>query len=86
MNRISTFVEWNLGGSENNLTATLLLDHTSFIFLRVVLFISSNVVFYRKSYIREDFNADRFILLVFGFVVSIVIIIISPNIISILLG
>lgn len=85
-NAASTFVEWNLGGRENNLTATVLLDHTSFIFLSVVLFISSNVVFYRKSYIREDFNADRFILLVFAFVVSIVIMIIRPNIIRILLG
>ncbi len=85
-NNLSTFIEWSLGGRENNITATLLLDHTSFIFLRVVLFISSNVVFYSKRYIREDFNADRFILLVFAFVVSIVIIIISPNIIRILLG
>ena len=85
-NNNSTFIEWSLGGRENNLTATLLLDHTSFIFLSVVLFISSNVVYYRKSYIREDFNANRFILLVFAFVVSMVIIIISPNIIRILLG
>ena len=85
-NSTATFIEWSLGGRENNLTATLLLDHTSFIFLSVVLFISSNVVFYRKRYIREDFNANRFILLVFAFVISIVIIIISPNIIRILLG
>ena len=85
-NAASTFVEWNLGGRENNLTATVLLDHTSFVFLSVVLFISSNVVFYRKSYIREDFNADRFILLVFAFVVSIVIMIIRPTLIRILLG
>lgn len=80
------FIEWNFGGSENSLTATFLLDDTAFIFLRVVLFISSNVVFYRKRYIREDFNANRFILLVFAFVISIIIIIIRPNIISILLG
>jgi NADH-ubiquinone oxidoreductase chain 5 len=86
IHKTATFIEWNLGGGENNLTATLLFDHTSFIFLRVVLFISSNVVFYRKSYIREDFNADRFILLVFAFVVSIIIMIVSPNIIRILLG
>ena len=68
------------------MTATFLFDHTSFIFLRVVLFISSNVVFYRKRYINEDFNADRFILLVFAFVISMVIIIIRPNIVRILLG
>lgn len=82
----STFIEWTLGGRENSITATLLFDSTSFIFLRIVLFISSNVIFYRKSYMSEDPYANRFILLVFAFVISIVIIIIRPNIIRILLG
>nr|YP_010230031.1 NADH dehydrogenase subunit 5 [Diaphanosoma excisum]QST19913.1 NADH dehydrogenase subunit 5 [Diaphanosoma excisum] len=86
LNEKSVFLEWSFGGGENNLTATFLFDQTSFLFLSIVLFISANVVFYSRSYMSEDPNADRFILLVFAFVISMIIMIISPNIISILLG
>jgi NADH-ubiquinone oxidoreductase chain 5 len=51
-----------------------------------VLLISSLVIFYRKEYISEDKYINRFILLVVIFVFSIIILIISPNLISILLG
>jgi NADH-ubiquinone oxidoreductase chain 5 len=62
------------------------LDFISALFLAVVFFISGNVVFYRRSYISADKDADRFILLVLSFVVSMVFLIVSPNIMSILLG
>lgn len=48
--------------------------------------ISSLVIFYSNQYIAEDFNINRFILLVLIFVISIIILIISPNLIRILLG
>jgi NADH-ubiquinone oxidoreductase chain 5 len=51
-----------------------------------VLFISSLVIFYRKEYISEDKNINRFIFLVTIFVFSIIILIIRPNLIRILLG
>jgi NADH-ubiquinone oxidoreductase chain 5 len=51
-----------------------------------VLFISSLVIYYRKDYILGDLNINRFILLVLLFVFSIIILIISPNLIRILLG
>ena len=50
------------------------------------MFISANVVTYRIRYIQEDKDADRFILLVFGFIISIALLILSPNIVRILLG
>ena len=40
----------------------------------------------RDDYIHGDFNINRFIYLVLLFVMSIIFLIISPNIISILLG
>lgn len=86
LNDKSVFIEWAMGGGRNRLTATFLFDQVSFLFLGVVLFISANVVFYSRRYMEEDSNADRFIWLVFAFVISIIIIIISPNIIRILLG
>jgi len=51
-----------------------------------VTFISSIVIIYSYSYIGGDKNFYRFVSLVFLFVISIILIIISPNIVSILLG
>jgi len=51
-----------------------------------VLLISSIVIFYSTSYIQEEIYFSRFIWLVYLFVLSIILLIISPNIIRILLG
>jgi NADH-ubiquinone oxidoreductase chain 5 len=51
-----------------------------------VLFISSLVIFYSEEYIAGDLNINRFIILVLMFVLSIIFLIISPNLIRILLG
>lgn len=64
----------------------ILLDWMSLFFISFVLLISSLVIFYRKDYIIGDLNLNRFILLVLLFVFSIMILILRPNLISILLG
>lgn len=51
-----------------------------------VLFISSIVLMYSYYYIEGDKYLYRFIILVYLFVLSMLLIIISPNIIRILLG
>jgi NADH-ubiquinone oxidoreductase chain 5 len=51
-----------------------------------VLFISSLVILYREDYMHGDLNINRFILLVLIFVLSMMFLIIRPNIIRILLG
>lgn len=58
----------------------------SLLFIRFVLYISSIVIFYSEEYISGDLNINRFILLVVIFVVSIIFLIIRPNLIRILLG
>jgi len=65
---------------------TLLLDWMSLLFISFVLYISSIVIYYRKDYIFGDINLNRFIILVSIFVLSIILLIISPNLIRILLG
>lgn len=82
----SFFIEWILGGGAINFRVTFFIDKVAALFLSVVLFISANVVIYSQSYIEEDIFKERFILLVFGFVISIFLLIISPNILRILLG
>lgn len=69
-----------------NLEIYILLDWVSFLFIGVVLLISSIIFIYRRVYIRGDNFRNRFILLVFIFIMSIILMIIRPNIFSILFG
>nr|UKE80207.1 NADH dehydrogenase subunit 5 [Zonitis atripennis] len=65
---------------------TILVDWMSMLFMSFVLFISSMVIYYSKEYMHGDLNINRFIMLVAMFVLSMMFLIISPNLISILLG
>nr|YP_009499547.1 NADH dehydrogenase subunit 5 [Anastrangalia sequensi]ASL05661.1 NADH dehydrogenase subunit 5 [Anastrangalia sequensi] len=64
----------------------ILIDWMSLLFMSFVLFISSMVIYYSQEYMELDKNLNRFILLVVMFVLSMMLLIISPNLISILLG
>nr|ALO70829.1 NADH deshydrogenase subunit 5 [Philonthus fimetarius] len=65
---------------------TILLDWMSLLFMSFVLFISSMVIYYSEDYMEGDMFINRFIMLVSMFVLSMMLLIISPNLISILLG
>nr|YP_009351619.1 NADH dehydrogenase subunit 5 [Acholotermes chirotus]AQP30160.1 NADH dehydrogenase subunit 5 [Acholotermes chirotus] len=65
---------------------TFLFDWISLLFMGFVLIISSLVILYSDDYMFGDLNIVRFIVLVLMFVVSMMFLIISPNVISILLG
>lgn len=80
-------MEWELlNRGFINLEMLIFLDWVSLLFLRLVIIISSIIFLYRKVYIREEKFKDRFILLVFIFIISIIFIIVSPNIFRILFG
>nr|URH16548.1 NADH dehydrogenase subunit 5 [Leptomyxotermes doriae] len=87
MSDLVYFIDWNiitLNGS--SVIMTFLFDWMSLLFLGFVFIISSLVILYSDDYMFGDLNIVRFILLVLMFVVSMLFLIISPNIISILLG
>nr|YP_010954843.1 NADH dehydrogenase subunit 5 [Hemisodorcus sinensis]WMW30228.1 NADH dehydrogenase subunit 5 [Hemisodorcus sinensis] len=65
---------------------SILLDWMSLLFASFVLFISSMVIFYSHEYMEGDLMINRFIMLVVMFVISMLLLIFSPNLISILLG
>nr|YP_010730033.1 NADH dehydrogenase subunit 5 [Ctenophthalmus quadratus]WEF75073.1 NADH dehydrogenase subunit 5 [Ctenophthalmus quadratus] len=65
---------------------TILLDWMSLLFMSFVLLISSLVIWYSESYMSTDYNINRFMILVLMFVFSMMLMIVSPNLISILLG
>nr|YP_009512706.1 NADH dehydrogenase subunit 5 [Omiodes indicata]AXJ93424.1 NADH dehydrogenase subunit 5 [Omiodes indicata] len=87
MNNMVIFLEWELiSFSSMSIMMSILLDWMSLLFMMFVLLISSVVIYYSKSYMSSELNLNRFIILVLLFVFSMVLLIISPNIISILLG
>nr|WCS40543.1 NADH dehydrogenase subunit 5 [Diprioninae sp. GYN-2022c] len=81
------FIEYNLIEINSScVVMTLLFDWMSLIFMSTVLFISSLIILYSFSYMMDEINLNRFILLLILFVFSMMLLIISPNLISILLG
>nr|UGS80509.1 NADH dehydrogenase subunit 5 [Polypsocus corruptus] len=64
----------------------ILLDWMSCSFMMFVFLISFVIILYSLSYMGSDKNSSFFILLIFCFVLSMMLMIISPNLISILLG
>nr|YP_010933563.1 NADH dehydrogenase subunit 5 [Aegialites californicus]WKT09006.1 NADH dehydrogenase subunit 5 [Aegialites californicus] len=81
------FIEMNMIKINSSMIVfTMLLDWMSLLFMSFVLFISSMVIFYSEEYMSGDIYLNRFILLVVMFVLSMMLLIISPNLISILLG
>nr|YP_009406986.1 NADH dehydrogenase subunit 5 [Typhlatya monae]ASA39522.1 NADH dehydrogenase subunit 5 [Typhlatya monae] len=83
----SYYIEWEIVTlCSCSLEMTLILDWMSLLFLSFVSFISAMVLFYSGGYMMGDENMERFMYLVLGFVASMVFLIISPNLVSILLG
>nr|YP_009476272.1 NADH dehydrogenase subunit 5 [Psilogramma increta]AVM38367.1 NADH dehydrogenase subunit 5 [Psilogramma increta] len=87
MNNMVIFFEWELITlNSTSIVMSILFDWMSLLFMMFVLMISSVVIYYSMSYMSSDLNLIRFIILVLLFVFSMILLIISPNIISILLG
>nr|WCH58160.1 NADH dehydrogenase subunit 5 [Scelimena sp. 1 JL-2023a] len=83
----SVMIEWEiLSLNSSFIVMAVLLDWVSLFFMSLVLFISSLVMFYSNDYMEGDLSLDRFVALVCLFVLSMMMLIISPNLISILLG
>nr|UDU84885.1 NADH dehydrogenase subunit 5 [Archips sp. 2019HN00066] len=81
------FLEWEIiSFNSNMIVMSILLDWMSLLFMMFVSLISSVVIFYSKSYMYSEKNLNRFIILVLLFVFSMILLIISPNMISIFLG
>nr|UBU97901.1 NADH dehydrogenase subunit 5 [Myrmecophilus sp.] len=87
LSNLVIFIDWDvLTLNSSSVTMTILLDWMSLIFIGFVMFISSMVIIYSNGYMMGDLNMNRFIILVLLFVLSMVLMIVSPNLISILLG
>ena len=69
-----------------NFNFIIIFDIFRVIFLFTVTLISGRVYLFRRSYIRSDKYYSRFHFLLISFVASIILLIVSPNLIRILIG
>nr|AFR34054.1 NADH dehydrogenase subunit 5 [Scylla paramamosain] len=80
-------VEWELFSlMGSSIVFTLVLDWISLLFMSFVFVISGSVLSYSGSYMAGDKTFNRFMYLVLAFVLSMSFMVLSPNLISILLG
>lgn len=65
---------------------SILLDQTGLTLILTVLFIAANVLFFTAVYIEDDPFIPRFTALVISFIFSICMLVVLPNLITLLLG
>nr|YP_010736680.1 NADH dehydrogenase subunit 5 [Urochelellus acutihumeralis]WEM32422.1 NADH dehydrogenase subunit 5 [Urochelellus acutihumeralis] len=86
-NNLIFFLEWNITLlNSSSVSMTFLIDWMSMIFISCVFLISSMVLLYSIDYMAEDKFNYRFLILILMFIISMLLMIFSPNMISILLG
>nr|YP_009711058.1 NADH dehydrogenase subunit 5 [Vespula flaviceps]QGI24284.1 NADH dehydrogenase subunit 5 [Vespula flaviceps] len=85
--KMSLLMEWVfMFVNSMNMEFMIYLDWISLMFLSLVLTISSFVMMYSLKYMEGDKYIDRFFLLLMMFVLSMLFLIICPNIMGLLLG
>nr|QCI09462.1 NADH dehydrogenase subunit 5 [Urolabida sp. FS-2019] len=81
------FLDWEILSIYSvSVSMSLLIDWMSLLFLSCVFLISSMVILYSCDYMLEDKFSYRFLSMILLFILSMLFLIISPNMISILLG
>ena len=87
LNKIEILIEWEVIILNSCIIHIIMIfDIISLYFLRLVRLISGSVIIFSTSYMIKEKFFSRFILLVFIFIMSIFLLIISPNIVRLLLG
>nr|YP_010463221.1 NADH dehydrogenase subunit 5 [Cavelerius yunnanensis]UUJ37745.1 NADH dehydrogenase subunit 5 [Cavelerius yunnanensis] len=80
-------MDWDLLNLNSGyMVFTLVFDYFSLLFMGSVMVISSMVILYSNSYMASDLNKIRFLFLLLLFIMSMCFMIMSPNLVSILLG
>nr|QPZ51177.1 NADH dehydrogenase subunit 5 [Ocypode ceratophthalmus] len=84
---VCDMIEWDIMSlNSSSIVFVVVMDWISMLFMSFVLLISSSVMYYSGSYMSADHSFNRFMYLVLAFVFSMMMMVLSPNLISILLG
>nr|UAA82165.1 NADH dehydrogenase subunit 5 [Walkerella microcarpae] len=86
-NKLNYFFEWNiLIFNSSNINMLIYMDWVMLMFISTVMLISSMIMFYCCEYMNHDNYNIRFFYLILLFILSMLFMIISPNMMSILIG
>lgn len=81
------FIEWEvLSVGSSSVLFVLIFDFISMLFVFTVSLVSCGVMIFRGRYIAGEKYYRRFILIVTRFIISMFLLILRPNLISVLLG
>lgn len=81
------FIEWEvLSVGRGSVLFVLVFDFMSILFVFTVRLVSCGVMVFRGRYIAGEKYYSRFIMIVIRFIISMFLLILRPNLISILLG
>nr|YP_010341321.1 NADH dehydrogenase subunit 5 [Stenamma muralla]UNZ99575.1 NADH dehydrogenase subunit 5 [Stenamma muralla] len=84
---VSLMLEWLvISVNSMNFEFYILMDWVSLLFMSIIFLISSMIMLYSYVYMEKEIFIFRFIYLVILFVMSMILMIISPNIVSIMFG
>nr|UZT67531.1 NADH dehydrogenase subunit 5 [Figites sp. ZJUH 20220010] len=87
LSKNSIIINWSLINLNScNIKFIILIDWLMLMFISVVMFISSMVMLYSKEYMLMEMKKNYFIIILTMFIISMILMIISPNIISVILG
>lgn len=80
-------IEWELLSTISiRVKLDLILEWRSMMYSSIIILISANVLKFSKTYINTDPNKTRFTYIIMLFIVSIIILVLIPNIIFLLIG
>nr|QQQ88744.1 NADH dehydrogenase subunit 5 [Hyalella kochi] len=80
-------LDWEIAiNTSSSFTMSLLIDWMALVFLSTVMLITSSICLFSSYYMKEELNKTRFMSLLLLFVASMACLIISPNLVSLLLG
>ena len=83
----SIIITWDFFlAPSNSISITILLDQTGLTLITVVIFIATNVLFFTALYIEDDPFIPRFTALVISFIFSMCLLVILPNLTTLLIG
>nr|QMX85842.1 NADH dehydrogenase subunit 5 [Platencyrtus parkeri] len=85
--KFNLFMSWSLMCLNSvSLNMIVYFDWVFFLFSFTVMLISSMIMFYCSEYMDHEKSKNRFFYLVFVFILSMILLIISPSLVSLILG
>nr|AHA52531.1 NADH dehydrogenase subunit 5 [Homolobus sp. QL-2013] len=87
MNKNNIFLEWLILNLYSlKIEFIMFIDWISLMFISTIFLISAMVILYSISYMNNHLSLNRFMMIILIFVTSMIFMIMSPNMISIMLG